>query len=469
MKARHIIFLIVLYAIFQPCTGQTQKSIEGSWMGLLPVESSDRNIHVIFNIEKQDNTYKVVMHDPDNMSLNTEGTIAVDDSVRINIRKGYIKFTGFLKNETTIDGTYSQMGYNKNIELIKQKTPLTFNRPQTPNVHSNDYKAEAVTIENTSAKDVKLNGILSYPTEGDNFPVAILIAGSGNLDMDETIADHKIFFVISDYLVKKGIAVLRYDKRGSGKSTGRFDLATTEDFASDVEAVIEYLKTKPFLNKQKIGVIGHSEGGEISFMLGAKRNDISYIVSMAGPGISGKELADTQIRDFANMNNFNDSIKDVNKRLSKALDEVAEAVPYDSIVHNIRHYASLVIKGIPEMKDDDITRYRVIISLINMASPRMRFLLKYDPTENLKKVTCPVFAINGEKDIQINADRNLSRIDSLIRSNGNKHVTIKKYPDLNHLFQHSKTGHLDEYAWIEETISLEVLEDISNWIIKNVK
>lgn len=468
MKTKNILFIIAALLTAFSCSSQTANNPEGSWMGLLPIDGTDKDIRIVFNIEKQDSIYKVVMHDPDNMSLNNEGTINVNDTIRIKIKNGYINFTGVLKNTTTIEGIYSQMGYNKNVELIKQTPPLMFNRPQTP-VWENKYIQEIVYIPNPKAKGVKLNGIFSRPTEGSNFPVAILIAGSGPLDMDETIAEHKIFYVISDYLVKRGIAVLRYDKRGAGNSLGRFATATSEDFTSDAEAIIEYLKTRDDIDKSKIGLIGHSEGGEVSFIIGAMRKDISYIVSMAGPGISGRELADTQRQDFSAMQSMSDSVKNINKILVEKTGKIAETIPFDSIMKNMEKYALQIINEIPEMKNDDMTKFRIINSLYNIASPRMQFLLKYDPEENLKKINCPVFAINGEKDIQVNADRNLGRIDSLIKSNGNKDVTVKKYPNLNHMFQHCETGYMDEYAWIEETISPEVLDDISNWILEKTR
>lgn len=467
MKLKHILPFTFILLFQYACTKQPPMSLEGSWLGMLPIEGSNQNIHLVLNIEKKDSVYTVVMHDPDNMSINNKATISIADSIRIQTEKWGISYSGKQTSDSVIEGVYSQMGYVKNIQLKKQKEPLTFNRPQTPGKENKNYRQELEHIANPKAKGVELSGVLSRPLEGDKFPVAILIHGSGQLDMDETIAGHKIFYVISDYLAKKGIAVFRYDKRGVGSSLGKYIDATSEDYASDVEAIIDHLKTRKDVDKEKIGLIGHSEGGIIAFMLGAKRKDISFIISMAGLGVSGKELYETQSQDISDAYNLSDSIKKANLDLTKKIEAITETVPYDSIMKNLNYYVDLLLDD--NDKKDGMKRYGITNSLVTMALPWTKFTMSYDPTENLKRVSCPVFAINGVKDVQVAADRNLSQIDSLIKKGGNKDVTIKKYPDLNHMFQHCKTGNTNEYAWIEETISPEVLDDMGNWIEKRVK
>lgn len=467
MKLKHILFFAFISLSIYACSKQSPINLEGSWLGMLPVEAIGQDIHIIFNIEKKDSAYTVVMHDPDNMSLGNKATISINDSIRIHTEKWDIAFSGKQTSDSIIEGVYSQMGHRQVLQLKKQNKALTFDRPQTPGRENKSYRQELEYIANPKAKGVELNGIFSRPLEGDKFPVAILIHGSGQLDMDETMGGHKIFYVISDYLAKRGIAVFRYDKRGVGSSLGNYATATSEDFASDVEAIIDYLKTRKDVDSQKIGLIGHSEGGIIAFILGAKRNDISYIVSMAGTGISGKELYETQQEDFSKLQNLSDSLKKKNEVLIKRIEEITETVPYDSIMKNLNHYVDLLLDE-NERKDEQ-KRYGMTKSLVTMALPWTIFMRNYDPTENLKKITCPVFAINGEKDVQVIADRNLSSIDSLIKEGGNKDVTIKKYPNMNHLFQHCKTGRMNEYAWIEETISPEVLDDMGDWIEERTK
>ena len=188
---------------------------------------------------------------------------------------------------------------------------------------------------------------------------------------------------------------------------------------------------------------------------------------MAGTGISGKELYETQQEDFSMLQNLSDSLKKKNEVLIKRIEEITETVPYDSIMKNLNHYVDLLLDE-NERKDEQ-KRYGMTKSLVTMALPWTIFMRNYNPTENLKKITCPVFAINGEKDVQVIADRNLSSIDSLIKEGGNKDVMIKKYPNMNHLFQHCKTGRMNEYAWIEETISPEVLDDMGDWIEERTK
>lgn len=462
MKLRYILFFTIISLSTHAYSKPSPMSLEGSWLGKLSIEATGQNIHIVFNIEKNDSVYTAVMHDPDNMSLGNKATISVDDSIRIQTEKWGINFSGKQTSDSIIEGVYSQMGHRQVLQLKKQNKALTFERPQTPDRENKNYIQELEYIANPKAKGVELKGVFSRPLEGDKFPVAILIHGSGQLDMDETIGGHKTFYVISDYLAKRGIAVFRYDKRGVGGSTGNYTIATSEDFASDVEAIIDHLKTRKDVDPEKIGVIGQSEGGMIAFMLGAKRKDISYIVSMGGVGISGREIYETQQKDFAKTLNLPDSIKEKNKILVKRIEEITETVPYDSIKKNIRHYVNLLLDDNEE--NVGIKQYHIATTLITTALPWTKFMKSYDPTENLKKISCPVFAINGEKDVQVLADRNLSSIDSLIKEGGNKDVMIKKYPNMNHLFQHCKTGRMNEYAWIEETISPEVLDDMGNWI-----
>lgn len=467
MKLKHILYFAIVFLSIPACSKQSPTTPEGSWLGMLPFEGTGLDIHIIFNIEKKDSAYTVVMHDPDNMSLANKATINIGDSIRIQTEKLGITFSGKQTSDSIIEGVYYQMGHRQALQLKKQNKALTFNRPQTPGRENKNYRQELEFIANPKAKGVELNGIFSRPLEGEKFSVAILIHGSGQLDMDETIADHKIFYVISDYLAKRGIAVFRYDKRGVGSSLGNYAVATSEDFASDVEAIIDYLKTRKDVDPNKIGLIGHSEGGIIAFMLGAKRKDISYIVSMAGTGISGKELFATQREHLSKVLNLSDSIRAKNKELIERIEKITETVPYDSIMKNLNHYVDLLLED--NDRKDELKRDGMTKSICSMALPWRIFINDYDPTENLKKIACPVFAINGEKDAQVFADRNLSSIDSLVREGGNKDVTVKKYPDLNHLFQHCKTGNMSEYAWIEETISPEVLDDIGNWIEKRTK
>lgn len=465
------LFTILICLLVQSSCGEQplKKDLEGSWLGILPIDGSDKKVHVIFDIEKQDSIYSIVMHDPDNLSMNNFTTIQINDSIRIKTKNFDISYSGIQKNDTLIEGIYSQMNYRKEVKLIKQNPPLTFARPQTPTREDINYMREIAIIENPKAKGVELDGILSYPKNGTDLPAVILIAGSGALDKEETIANHKTFLVLSHYLVNKGIAVLCYDKRGAGKSTGNHIMATTEDFASDVEAAIEYLKTKKNINKEKIGLIGHSEGGVIAFMLAAKRHDLDFIISMAGVGVKGEDLFRVQSQRLFSEYNASDSVREVNNMIYERAEEIAATVPFESIGKNLEKYISQILEGRQDLMDNKMSRQQVGKTLFQIALPWSQFMMKYDPTENLKKITCPVFAINGEKDMQVVADSNLSVIDSLIKSNGNKDVTIKKYPGLNHLFQHCQTGAMSEYAWIEETISPEVLDDMGDWILQRVK
>jgi len=466
LRYKFLILSCFILAVFSSCvSGPTE--VEGSWMGLLPDKSTGIESHLLFSIAKSDTGYLAVMHDPDNLLLNIPVDMRLKATdIGFDIRSLNAKFEGTLTNDSLMEGIFTQFGEKTKIKLIKQKRITKFYRPQTPIYRSSDYNKEAVFIDNEKIDEerVALDGILSYPSEGNSFPAVILIADSGPLDKDGTIARHKPFFVLSDYLTKKGIAVLRYDKRGVGSSVGNFSKATTADLASDVEMAIDFLKNHNKIDPRRIGLIGHSEGGLIAFMLASKRKDIAYIVSMGAPGIPCKDIIKQQTENFYKVYNINDSIKKNNQELSKKIELIVKRAPTDTIMANMEHYVDQIL---PEWdKDNGLKRHRVRTALVNMSMPWSKFYLNLDPAKYLKNVNCPVFAINGGKDIQVVADVNLQKIVQQLNIGGNRKVTIKKYPELNHLFQRCNAGLVSEYAWIEETLSPEVLNDITNWVLK---
>ncbi|MBR1926892.1 MAG: alpha/beta hydrolase, partial [Bacteroidales bacterium] len=295
------------------------------------------------------------------------------------------------------------------------------NRPQTP-VEPFPYKVEEVSFTNG---DAVLSGTLVYP-EGWNarkkVPVAILVSGSGLQNRDEELFGHKPFLVISDYLARKGIATLRYDDRGAGKSVGNAQEATTMDFMEDAGAGLDFLRSTGKFGKT--GVIGHSEGGEIAFMLAA-RNKVDFLVSLAGPGVQGDSILLLQ-----NLN---------------ALRQAGYTMP--------------------------IPKETVRAQVKSRNNPWLDYFIDYDPAKDIRLVRCPALILNGGKDTQVEAPVNIPAIESNLPRNRrgryvSKKTAVKVYPGLNHLFQHCETGQSDEYGRIEETISPEVLSDIAAWINK---
>jgi hypothetical protein len=285
----------------------------------------------------------------------------------------------------------------------------------------------------------------------------VLITGSGPQDRDETLLGHKPFLVLSDYLTRRGIAVLRADDRGTAKSTGDFAAATTADFATDTEAGISYLKTRPEIDPHKIGLIGHSEGGIIAPMIAARNPDVAFIVMMAGSGVRGDDILveQTEAIEEASGKSHEEAVKDATKErevLNLVETEKDEAV---------------LDKDLKEKLSGDMPEAQAGATIKILSSPWFRYFLTYDPAVALRKVKCPVLAIGGEKDTQVPVKENLPAIRAALEQGGNKHFEVDELPGLNHLFQTAKTGSPTEYSAIEETISPVALEKIGKWILSN--
>lgn len=344
------------------------------------------------------------------------------------------------------------------------------NRPQEPR-KPYPYHSEEVAFQNTQA-NITLSGTLTLPSTEGNYPAAILISGSGAQNRDEEISGHKPFLIIADHLTTNGIAVLRYDDRGVAKSTGNFRAATTVDFASDAASAVAYLKTRKEINKDKIGLIGHSEGGIVAPMVASSSEDVSFIVLLAGPGIEIKKVLMMQQELIPRA--FGLSEADVQK--SVALNEKAFQMILTS--HDRQTLKADLAKLMEETYDDTppilrpqkLTKEQAVARQSDLlSSPWYKDLLNYDPAPTLEKVTCPVLALNGEKDIQVTPKENLAGINDALKKGGNTNVTVKELPNLNHLFQNCKTGSLAEYGTIEQTFSPVALNEMSDWILKQVR
>lgn len=355
------------------------------------------------------------------------------------------------------------------VVFFSYKTSI--NRPQEPS-KPYPYYTEEVTFENTQAQ-VTLAGTLTLPSAAGNYPAVILISGSGAQNRNEEISGHKPFLIIADHLTKHGIAVLRYDERGVGKSTGNFKTATTADFALDVASAVEFLKLREEIDREKIGLIGHSEGGLIAPMVASNSKDISFIVLLAGPGIEIRKVLLMQQELITKANGVSES--DIEKYILPIHNEAYRII---SESNDSRTLKADLVKLIEQSYEDtpsdlmssDMSKEEVISTQSDKwSSEWFRNFLKYDPALILEKVTCPVLALNGEKDLVMTPKENLSGIGNALEKGGNTKVTVKELANLNHLFQNCKTGSPAEYAKIEETFSPLALNEISDWILKQVR
>ena len=461
--------LVILTSLFSlTIYGQ---DITGQWNGALKIQGTQ--MRLVFNVTQSDNGFSSTMDSPDQgaKGIPTTTTSFENSILKITIANAKIEYEGTLGQDNIIVGTFMQGGQSFPMNLSKEKIEKEkLVRPQEP-IKPFPYYSEDITFENKKV-GINLAGTLTLPNKEGVFPVVILISGSGPQNRDEELLGHKPFLVLSDFLTKNGIAVLRYDDRGIAMSKGDFKTATSADFATDVESAIAYLKTRKEINKNKIGLIGHSEGGLIAPMVASKSKDVAFIVLLAGTGIQGDSLLLLQKKLIEEASGINK--EDIQKGQSsnrKVFDIVNKSISLEQLNSDLTIYFKQILKDNPntqkpaEMSDDDFVKLQVK----QIASPWMQYFIKYNPAPALEKVKCPVLAVNGEKDLQVPPKENLEAIKKALTKGGNKSVTTKELPNLNHLFQECNTGSPDEYATIEQTFSPIALTEILKWLQTQTK
>ena len=463
------IILIMLFPVIANFTINAQ-DITGLWSGVLKVQGVQ--LRLVFNISKTENGYSSTMDSPDQgaKGIPVTSTRFENSKLRLEITNAKIEYSGELK-ENEIIGTFRQNGQEFPVNLLRGTIRKEImKRPQEP-VKPYNYYTEEITFKNLKA-NIALSGTLSLPKTGDDFPVVILISGSGPQDRDEALFGHKPFLVISDYFTNHGIAVLRYDDRGVGQSEGDFKMATSANFATDVESAIAYLKTRKEVNKNKIGLVGHSEGGLIAPIVASQSKDVSFIVLLAGTGLRGDKVLLFQQELIAKASGISALEMDKSKQINAKLFEMViksddnqklKTALTDLINQALTNDSSARLpKGLKQ-------EAFVSMQVSQILSPWMQYFLKYDPSMALERVKCPVLAINGEKDLQVSPKENLTAIKNALAKGGNKRVTTIEFPGLNHLFQECTSGLPGEYAEIEQTFSPEVLDQMTNWIITQTR
>ena len=344
---------------------------------------------------------------------------------------------------------------------------LQNDRPQEP-TPPYPYAASDITFPGGAA-GVTLAGTLTVPPGDGPFTAAVLIAGSGPNDRDETILRHKLFLVLADDLTRRGIAVLRYDKRGIGKSTGNYALATSRDFAEDARAAFAYLKAQPRVNPAKIGLIGHSEGGLIAPMVAAKSRDVAFLVLLAGTGFSGERIIAEQAALIGKAEGASDADVAKSQVTEKAVLAVAVHEPNADAarikIEALMRQAFAAATPAQKKAAGDPTLL-IRAQSAALVSPWFRYFLAYDPAPTLQQVHCPVLALDGSLDLQVPPAENLAAIGAALKAGGNTDVTTTELPGLNHLFQTAHTGSPSEYGKIEETLSPTLLKVVGDWVEK---
>ena len=439
--------------------------ITGEWNGKLKV--SGMQLRLVFHISKAENAYSATMDSPDQGAKNLPMSKAKfeNNTLTVEMASAGIEYVGKL-DSGKVTGTFKQGVQSFPMVLTRAAiAKVEMKRPQEP-VKPYPYYSEDVTFTNAKA-NITLAGTLTLPKKMGKFPVVVMITGSGAQNRDEELMGHKPFLVIADYLTRNGIGVLRLDDRGSFASKGDFKTATTFDFATDVEAAIEYLKTRKEIDVKHIGLIGHSEGGIIAPLVASRNKSVSFIVMLAGTAIPGSELLIRQQELIGRASGVKESdlkiTKELNTDIYKLVDKISNN---DTLKAKITNYLLAKSKELPELNipEGKTVNDLIELQLSQLMTPWMLNFIRYNPAPTLEKVQCAVLAINGSKDLQVPASVNLPAIEKALKKSGNKHFTVKELPGLNHLFQECKTGLPAEYGEIEQTVSPLALETMTGWI-----
>lgn len=455
-------------------TAQAQSKLAGSWEGAI---KSVKTIRLIFHFKDENGKLSATMDSPDQgvTGIGCKSVTLNGDSVIVDMSGIGIMYRGQLQNDTTISGVWLQSGVSVPIDFMKTASPAELYRPQTPKPPFS-YLSEDVIYTNKD-KSIQYGATITIPKGKGPFPAVLLITGSGQQNRDEEIFGHKPFAVIADYLTKNGYVVLRVDDRGMGKTTGALQSATTADFAKDAEVSFDYLKSRKEVDKKKMGMLGHSEGGMIAEMLAAKRKDIDFIVLLAAPGINIKELMQDQSAMVMASNGVDSNIVSQYKQLYAAMEdaglsaktEVDGKVKMMAAVKEWKQHATqdaITTVGVATAVEEKeyVDQMAKIIT-----SAWFNYFLRFDPQPYLRNISCKVLALNGSRDIQVPPGLDLDEIRKALAQSKSKTYEVKELQGLNHLFQDCTTCTVNEYAVLTETMSPEALRIISEWLDAHVK
>ena len=468
MKVAILYFVLIITSAITVAAQVATPNVAGNWLGTLDVGGA--KLRLVLKVEKSANGYAAKFDSPDQgaTDLSIDSIVLDGNKLTFSAAKFGISYEGTLNQSgDEISGTFKQ-GTNEFPLIFKRVAEAPkLNRSQDP---KKPYPYDEQEVSYRNEKDnIKIAGTLTLPRGSGRYPAVLLITGSGAQDRNETIAGHRPFLVLADHLTRNGIAVLRVDDRGMGGTEIGSPLATSENYAEDVLAGVNFLRQRKEIDPKMIGLIGHSEGGMIAPMAAARSNEVAFIVLLAGPGQRGEDVIYTQTE----------------------LIHKAQGTPPETLAHIIalsRKINAIVkaetdAKRIEQRINEEIAAY---VGTLNDVQKKQfepaaaavkgfipmyktawyRYFITYDPRPVLKNVKVPVLALNGEHDLQVAWKENLDLIAASLKAAGNEEVTIKAFPKLNHLFQTSETGSLSEYNQIEETMSPEVLKTMSDWIMR---
>lgn len=451
--------LLTLWVAAQPTPKPAPSvSFEGVWGGTLKTPGG--SLKVVFHVAAQpDGSFKATMDSPDQGAAGIPMSRPVVDKNTLRLECTMIggSFYGSLEKDGSLAGSWSQGGGSLPLVLRRIEKAEVASRPQEPKAPF-PYRVEEVTYPSAQA-GVTLAATLTVPEGKGPFPAVLLVAGSGPVDRDETVFGHKPFLVLADYLTRRGIVVLRADKRGLGRSTGNLATSTDADYVNDALGGVIYLKSRKEANSKAIGIAGHSEGGLVAPRAAAASADVAFIVLMAAPGLPGKQIILGQQALLLKAS----GVGEASSKAKQALEEqvLSIAIQEKDEAAAEKRIAALMMSQLPPGTPES----SILGQIKGLLSPWYRDFLVFDPRPTLGKVKCPVLALAGDKDLQVPPVENLSAIRDALKAGGNQTHSIKLIRGLNHLFQPAETGLPSEYGKISETFSPTALQLIGDWIL----
>ncbi len=450
--------LVLCLGLALPLAAESTDAVVGDWRGVLTVQGTE--LPIVFMITNTDSVLGASMVSPAQSTAEIPADSVIFEAGRIEIKIAAIGggYSGALGEDGTLSGTLSQGGQSWPLNFERADEQIALGRPQVPS-KPYPYEEEEVRVA-TPDPEVTLAGTLTRLPGDEPVTSVVLITGSGPQDRDESIMGHQPFLVLADHLTRQGLAVLRLDDRGVGESTGNFTAATTLDFADDITAAVAYLRQRS--DTGRIGLIGHSEGGLVAPIVANGSADVDFVVLLAGPGLPGEEILYRQSRLIIQAGGGSQEDADKNHQLQKAMfDAIKEEGDTTKLQEKLRN-----ILADTAGTDDTDAKAAIEAQVAQLSTSWFKTFLTYDPVPALRKLDCPVLAVNGEKDTQVPPKENLAAIRAALQAGKNSDFQLVELEGLNHLFQTAETGAPSEYGKIDETLSPRALNVVSSWILE---
>jgi pimeloyl-ACP methyl ester carboxylesterase len=435
-------------------------AIEGVWSGALQAGGTRLRLALHVALRPQGGlAARLDSLDQGALGLTVDEITLRDRTISLRMRALGASYTGTLSDDgNAINGEWIQGGAFPLV--FRRGAPEPQRRPQEPKPPL-PYRVEEVSFESAGAR---LAGTLTLPPGQGPFPAAVLISGSGPQDRDETIAGHKPLLVLADHLTRRHVAVLRYDDRGFGRSTGHFPTATTADFADDAQAGLALLRSRREVDRKRDGLIGHSEGALVAALVASRGAEVAYVVLLAGSGVNGEEILYEQSAQIARAAGLAPEVAAQQRSVQQATFAILKQESNPVVARaKLEEVLNPAFAQLPADRRAAAVNARIDDAL----SPWLRAFLTYDPRPPLRALNCPVLALFGEKDLQVPPTQNAAPVQAALEEGGHADHVVRVLPGLNHLFQTAATGLPTEYAAIEETMAPAALTAVSDWILQH--